>query len=302
MQQHTGQHVLSAAFDRLFDVRTMSFHLGSTASTIDLAREVTPAEMARAESNANRIVWEDRPVEIRFATADEAANLPLRKEPSREGVLRIIDIDDWDVSACGGTHVARTGAIGIIAISGSERFRGGTRVEFVCGGRALETFRRLRDSVASSTRLLSVLPSEVPVSIERLQGEGRELTKQVKALQAQLATHEAASRAANAEMIGSTRVVLAALEAWDAGAIKGIATAIAARPGHLAVVLTSPAPASIVLARALDIRVDCAAMLKRLTAQFGGKGGGKPELAQGGGLTGDPQAIFAAIRADLSAA
>jgi alanyl-tRNA synthetase len=302
MQQHTGQHVLSAAFDRLFDVRTMSFHLGSTASTIDLAREVTPAEMARAESNANRIVWEDRPVAIRFATADEAANLPLRKEPSREGVLRIIDIDDWDVSACGGTHVARTGAIGIIAISGSERFRGGTRVEFVCGGRALETFRKLRDSVASSTRLLSVLPSEVPVSIERLQGEGRDLTKQVKALQAQLATHEAASLAANAEAIGSTRVVLAALEAWDAGAIKGIATAIAAQPGHLAVLLTSPAPSSIVLARALDIRVDCAAMLKRLTAQFGGKGGGKPELAQGGGLTGDPQAIFAAIRADLSAA
>jgi alanyl-tRNA synthetase len=302
MQQHTGQHVLSAAFDRLFDVRTMSFHLGSTASTIDLAREVTAAEMARAESEANRVVWEDRPVDIRFATAAEAAHLPLRKEPTRDGVLRIIDIDEWDVSACGGTHVARTGAIGIIALSGSERFRGGTRVEFVCGGRALETFRQLRESVASSTRLLSVLPSDIPASIERLQADGRDLTKQVKALHAQLATHEAASLAANAETIGQANVVVAALEGWDAGGIKGIATVIAARPGHLAVLLTSPAPASIVVARASDLNVDCAAMLKRLTARFGGKGGGKPELAQGGGLSGDLQTMLAAARTDLTGA
>jgi alanyl-tRNA synthetase len=302
MQQHTGQHVLSAAFDRLFDVRTMSFHLGATASTIDLAREVTAAEMARGESEANRVVWEDRPVAIRFATAAEAAHLPLRKEPTRDGVLRIIDIDEWDVSACGGTHVARTGAIGIIAISGSERFRGGTRVEFVCGGRALATFRNLRESIASSTRLLSVLPSDIPASIERLQADGRDLTKQVKALHAQLATHEAASLAANAETIGQAKVVVATLEGWDAGGIKGIATAIAARPGHFAVLLTSPAPASIIVARAPDLSVDCAAMLKRLTARFGGKGGGKPELAQGGGLTGDLQALLAAARADLTGA
>ena len=256
--------------------------------------------MARAESEANRVVWQDRPVTIRVATAAEAATLPLRKEPTREGVLRIIEIDEWDVSACGGTHVARTGAIGIIAITASERFRGGTRVEFVCGGRALEAFRKLRESVASSTRLLSVLPSEMPASIERLQVEGRDLTKQVKALHAQLATHEAAALAANAESIGSMKVVLAALDGWDAGGIKGLATAIAARPGHLAILLTSPAPASIVVARAADAGADCAAILKRLTSRFGGKGGGRPELAQGGGLTGDVQQMLAAVRSDLS--
>jgi len=300
MQQHTGQHVLSAAFDRLFDVRTMSFHLGSTTSTIDLAREVSAAEMARAESEANRVVWQDRPVTIRFATAAEAANLPLRKEPTREGVLRIIEIDEWDVSACGGTHVARTGAIGIIAITASERFRGGTRVEFVCGGRALEAFRKLRESVASSTRLLSVLPSEMPAAIERLQAEGRDLTKHVKVLHAQLATHEAAALAANAETIGPMKVVLAALDGWDAGGIKALATAITARPGHLAVLMTSPAPASIVVARAADAGADCAAILRRLTSRFGGKGGGRPELAQGGGLTGDVQHMLAAVRSDLS--
>jgi alanyl-tRNA synthetase len=299
MQQHTGQHVLSAAFDRLMQVRTMSFHLGSAASTIDLAREVSAAEIARAESEANRVVWEDRPVAIRFATADEAANLPLRKEPARDGVLRIIDIEDWDVSACGGTHVARTGAIGIIAVTASERFRGGTRVEFVCGGRALESFRRLRESVTSSTKLLSVLPADLPASIERLQSETREVARHAKALQSRLATHEAAALAAGAEVHGPIRMVVAALEGWDAAGLKAVAAAIAARPGHVAALLSSPAPSAIVVARAPDATIDCAAILKELTAGFGGKGGGRPELAQGGGLTGDVQAMLAAVRARL---
>ena len=117
MQQHTGQHVLSAAFDRLFGVRTESFHLGTAASSIDLAREVSAAELKKAEDDANRIVWEDRAVHIRFASAEEAAALPLRKESLRTGPLRLIDVEGFDLSACGGTHVARTGAIGVIAIA-----------------------------------------------------------------------------------------------------------------------------------------------------------------------------------------
>ena len=118
MQQHTGQHVLSAAFDRLLKVRTVSFHLGTASSTIDLAREVTVGEIARVEQEANRIVWENRAVTIRFADAGEAAAMPLRKESKREGVLRLVEVEEFDVSACGGTHVARTGAIGIIAVAG----------------------------------------------------------------------------------------------------------------------------------------------------------------------------------------
>ena len=154
MQQHTGQHVLSAAFDRVLKVPTVSFHLGTASSTIDLAREVSAAEIARAEREANRIVWEDRPVAIRFADAAEAATLGLRKESKREGVLRLIDVENFDVSACGGTHVARTGAIGVIAVAGAERFKGATRLEFLCGGRALTGYHALRDSVAGSVRLL----------------------------------------------------------------------------------------------------------------------------------------------------
>src|SRR4029077_13482463 len=145
MQQHTGQHVLSAAFVHLFGVKTVSFHLGTDVSTIDLAREVTAREIAAAEDEANRIVWEDRAVTIRYANAEEAAALPLRKKPARTGTLRLIDVEGFDLSACGGTHVSRTGAVGLIAVTAWERFKGGHRLEFACGNRVLVRFRTLRD-------------------------------------------------------------------------------------------------------------------------------------------------------------
>ena len=122
MQQHTGQHVLSAAIDRVCGVRTESFHLGADAATIDLARELTTAEIAASEDAANDVVWADRPVTIRFVDAADAAALNLRKESVRIGTLRIVDVDGFDVSACGGTHVRRTGAIGVIAIPGGSDF------------------------------------------------------------------------------------------------------------------------------------------------------------------------------------
>jgi alanyl-tRNA synthetase len=299
MQQHTGQHVLSAAFDRLLQARTASFHLGTISSTIDLHREVTAAEIARAETEANRVVWEDRPVSIRFADADEAARLPLRKESTRGGVLRLIEIDDFDVSACGGTHVARTGAIGIVAVLSSERFRGGTRVEFVCGGRALTSLRALREAVAAGCKLLSVTGDELPVAIDRLQQDARETRRQTKDLQLRLADYESAALADRAETIGSVNVVLAALDGYDANGLKSLAHSIAARPGHVAVLISTTMPSPIVVARSADLRVDAGAVLRHVTATFGGKGGGRPELAQGGGLQGDAAAILDAARAAL---
>lgn len=285
MQQHTGQHVLSAAFDHLVGVRTESFHLGSDASTIDLAREVTASEIARAEQEANRVVWEDRAVTIRFAPADEAASLGLRKESKREGTLRLIEVEGFDRSACGGTHVARTGAIGIIAVSASERFKGGSRITFLCGGRALAGFRTLRDVVASSVRVASTVPEELPAAIERLQAEGKDLRRQIKDFQGRLASHEADALADAAVPLGATRFVGAALTGWDVNLVKVIASRIVERPCHVAIVLTEPAPSSIIVSRSADLTVDSGAILKQLIAKHGGKGGGRPALAQGGGIT-----------------
>jgi alanyl-tRNA synthetase len=289
MQQHTGQHVLSAAFDRLTGARTESFHLGSASSTIDLGRIVSAAEIDRVEDEANRIVWEDRPVAIRFADAEEAAKLALRKEPARTGRLRLIDVENFDISACGGTHVARTGAIGTIAVAGSERVRGGTRVEFLCGVRALRGYRSLRDAMASSVRLLSVLPGDLPAGIDRIQADARDSRRRLKDFQSRLASFEASALAGRAELHGASRVVVEALEGWDANGLKAIAAAISSRPGHVAVLLGVPPPSAIVIARAPDAAVDCAATLKALTDRFGGKGGGRSDLAQGGGLQGSAE-------------
>jgi alanyl-tRNA synthetase len=299
MQQHTGQHVLSAAFDRLFDNRTLSFHMGGESSTIDLQREAASADVERAVDDANRIVWEDRPVSIRIVSAAEAAALPLRKEPVREGPLRLIDVEDYDLSACGGTHVARSGAIGLIAVVGSERFRGGTRLTFVCGGRALNALRGYRDAVAGSVRALSVLPAELPAAIERMQADAKEVRKTVKTLQESLATHEAARLLAAASEADGVRLVADVLTGWDANGLKAIAATLT-QSGRAAVALVSAtAPAFVVVARSADVPVDASAVLKQLIARFGGRGGGKPDLAQAGGLDGEPTEIASTARALL---
>jgi alanyl-tRNA synthetase len=296
MQQHTGQHVLSAAFDRLVGARTESFHLGSTSSTIDLSRTLSAAEIERAENEANQVVWEDREVSVRFASAEEAAGLALRKESLRTGTLRLIEIPGFDISACGGTHVASTGAIGNIAVASSERFRGGTRVEFVCGVRTLSAYRALRDAMAASVRLVSVLPAELPAGIERLQSETKDLKRQIKDLQSRLAAFEGAALADSAQLYGSVRAVVTAIEGSEQAGLKALTAAITGRSGHVAALFTAPAPSAAVIARAADSPIDCAAVLKKLIERFGGKGGGRPDLAQGGGLQGNPDEMVAFAR------
>jgi alanyl-tRNA synthetase len=298
MQQHTGQHVLSAAADRLFGARTVSFHLGADASTIDLSRELSRDELARAELEANRIVFDNHPVAIRYASADEAAKLPLRKESGREGTLRLIDIEDFDLSACGGTHVAKTGAIGLIAIGPVERFKGGQRVEFFCGERALRKFRSMRDSLAGAVRVLSVLPGDLPQAIEKLQAESRDRQKAIGALQQDLAKYKAEELSASAEEIAAGRLVAQALDG-DANGLKSLASAITSKPGFIAVLVSTSKPALVVVARSKDGSIAANQIVSSLASTFGGRGGGKPDLAQAGGLDAEPQAILAAARAAI---
>jgi alanyl-tRNA synthetase len=303
MQQHTGQHVLSAAFDRLFGIRTVSFHMGAIASTIDLAREATTAEIAVAETEANRIVWENRPVSIRYASAEEAARMPLRKESVRGGTLRLVDVEGFDLSACGGTHVARTGGIGVIAVASWERFKGGQRLEFLCGGRALDRWRILRDAVTASVRQVSVQPEELAGAIERLQSEAKEQKRSVVALQGDLARYRAVELAASGEEVRlkpdtTCRLVARALDA-DANGLKAMATAIVAAPGYLVALVSVSQPALVVVARSADVDLSAQQLLAGLVAKFGGRGGGKPDFAQGGGLAAPADQIIAALRALL---
>jgi alanyl-tRNA synthetase len=302
MQQHTGQHILSAALDRLSRARTVGFHLGADVSTVDLDVPLSPEALAAAETEANRIVWEDRRVAIRTVSEAEAAALPLRKEPERTGALRIIEVEGYDLSACGGTHVSRTGSIGLIAILSGERLRGGTRVEFVCGGRALRQMRVYRDAVAGCIRSISVAPSDLPAAIARMQAEAKDQRKAIKDIQERLAGYEAAALAASAELLpDGTRGVVRVVDAADPGVLKAMALAICAQPGFRVALFSSSTPRLALIARSKDVKADVSAVLRALFTEFGGKGGGRPDLAQGGGLEGPEESLLARAREALAA-
>jgi alanyl-tRNA synthetase len=302
MQQHTGQHVLSAAFDRLLGARTESFHLGQEECTVDLAADLRPDQIETVSIEANRIVWEDRAVSVRFVPAAEASALPLRKAPAREGVLRLVEVDDFDLCACGGTHVSRTGAIGIIAVAGWERFKGGTRVAFLCGGRALSRFNAQRDVQAQLVRRLSVLPAELPAAVERLQDDAKAQRAAIRSLQGKLAGFEAERLLAQAPVASGRRLVVASLDGFDAAGLKALAAAIVTHPSSAACLISGRPPFDVVVARAADVPLDAGALLRKLTALFGGKGGGRPELAQGGGVSGTAEEILSTARELLTAA
>lgn len=281
MEQHTGQHVLSAAFERVCGAATVGFHMGADVSTIDLAREVTTSAIGAAEEAANRVIRETRAVTVRIVPADQVATLALRRESTRSGPLRIVEVDDFDVSACGGTHVSNTGEIGMVAVVASEKVRGGTRLSFLCGARACRGFGERRDRLAEAGRLLGVAPLDVVPRIGQLQHDVREAERSLRELRAELAGHRAAEWRASVETIGPWCVVLRRA-AGDGSEVKALAQAVVAAPGLVAVIIGDGSPLPLVVARSADLTFDAGALVKQAAASFGGRGGGRPELAQGG--------------------
>jgi alanyl-tRNA synthetase len=282
-QQHSGQHVLSAAFDSLIDAHTVSVHLGLDACTLDLHREVTSDECRRAEDLANTVVWENRPVVVRYADASELAAEPrLRRQTTRTGRVRLVDIADHDLSACGGTHVLRTGEVGIIVIRATERFRGGTRVTFLCGRRALASVRTLRDVVDASARSLSIGPEAVPDAIARLREDLKAEQRRARELTERLVTLEVEALSARASATGG---VVAHLPDADAQGVRLAASQLVAVPGRVVALLGGASPSALVVARSADrTDVDAGAIVKQVCATYGGKGGGRLDLAQAGGV------------------
>jgi alanyl-tRNA synthetase len=237
------------------------------------------------------VIWEDRPVSIRFASADAVDALPLRKAPKRGGTLRLIDIADFDLSACGGTHVSRTGEVGLIALREWERYKGGTRVSFVCGARALASHRELRDVVRGAMEALSVTAAEVPGAAERLTNESRDLRKALSRASEELMTFKAGALAAAVRTVAGVDLIVSAVDSADAASLRVAAATLVKSPGRLVVLISSSQPTSTVIARSGEVTHDASALLRHLVSRFGGRGGGRPELAQGGGLNADERAI-----------
>jgi alanyl-tRNA synthetase len=287
LQQHTGQHLLSQAFVELYGAQTRSFRMLAEASEVDVdLKDLSDETVERAVERANEIIWEDRPVRVHQLTAAEAARLPLRKDSAREGELRVIEIEGFDFSPCGGTHARRTGEVGVVAVKHWERAKGLARVTFVAGGRALSDYRRANRAARAAAAVFSVGRDEAADAAARLLEEHKQLQRRARALEELAARAEARELIEEAEApegVGP-RVVARALEGRDAESLRRLALAVAAHAGTVALLgARDEAGARLVYARAADAPGDMSALMREACAALGGRGGGRPELAQGGG-------------------
>ncbi len=286
IQQHTGQHIMSQALVSLFNAPTRAFRMSERVSEIDVElHDPTRARIEQAVDLANRIIWEDRPVCIRNVTAAEAAQLPLRKDSARTGELRLIEIADFDLSPCGGTHAQRTGEVGLIAVRAWERAKGLTRLEFVAGQRALADYRRANDTARQVAALFSAGRDDAPAALARLFAEHKELTRRVHTLEELAARVEADELlAATSIDADGTRLVAHIFDARDAESLKRLALALIAHPGTVALLGARDADsARLVFARAADAPGDMNTLMRAACELLAGRGGGRADIAQGGG-------------------
>jgi len=282
MQQHHGQHLLSAAFERLYELKTVSFHLGAASATIDLATPAISAEQAAAaEELTNQVIWEDRPVLARFVSPAELAQLPLRKPPRVDGPVRVVSVPDFDHSACGGTHPRATGGVGVLHIRRWER-RGDTlRVEFLCGGRALRDLRWKNAALGRLAAALSVGPDEVEAAALRVREAEERARKRLANASEQLIHYEAQALVTQAELVGIVRVVRRAYADRSLDEVRALAKEIAAR-GCVALLGLRAEKTQLIFARAEGLEIDSGKLLRATLERFDGRGGGQPALAQGG--------------------
>lgn len=284
MQQHCGQHLLSAAFLTTSGLSTLAFHLSDGSVTIDLdTPALQPAQVRAAEALANQVVWECRPVEARFVTATELAKLPLRKPARVGGPVRVVRVADFDYSACGGTHPHSTGGVGLISVLRWSRQRGGTRVEFACGGRALRELRRLAAAAAGAAASLSVGVDELAAAAERAVAAQKAMAREVAASQATLDASEALRCYAVAVQRGPARVVRLSRADLPLARLRSLAQAVAAQPGGVALIGAPGTPAQLIVACAPSSGCDARMLLAAGLAVLEGRGGGNAQLAQGGG-------------------
>ncbi len=285
MQQHSGQHVLSAALIELYQIPTVSFHMGEEYCSIDLTTpSLTSEQVVGAEWRANEIIIENRPVTVRFVSRAEAEKLGLRKLPPAErDELRLIEIANFDLSACGGTHVTATGQIGSILLRKTETVRQGMRVEFVCGGRAVRTARRDFTALSGSAKLFSTQLADVPEQIRKTFEDVKLLRKQRDEALEELAGATASAALHDSRDVQGRKVIVRLFRDRDISFAKLFAQRVA-RGGIPAIALVGSTvdPPGLVFAQSASGTADMGALLKQMLASVGGRGGGSRDFAQGG--------------------
>jgi alanyl-tRNA synthetase len=299
MQQHSGQHLLSAAFVRIRDAPTVSFHLGADDSSIDLdLPQLTWDDAFRVEAEVNRVIAENRPLDVHMVHESEIHRIPLRRPPKVSGEIRVIWIRDYDAVACGGTHVPQSGAVGLLKITRVERYKGGTRVGFVCGGRALAHYQRTLSALQTASADLSVHPDELPEAVVRLKSDLKDARHELTAARGALVTIEAERLWAEAAEVGGTRRVVAYLDDCSFDDACKAASQLSAKSRTVALLAAGDAKGvRVVCARSADLSdVNAAEILKHALDALGGRGGGTAEHARGGAPVASRDVVVEALR------
>jgi len=280
MQQHSGQHLISAVFEELFGLRTVSFHLGAESATIDLeGGPVDSGTLVRAEQRANQLIYENRPLDVRFEDAKEAQG--LRKASERQGMLRIVSIEGLDRSACGGTHVRATGEIGVILLRKVEKIRQSARVEFVCGDRAVKRARADYEALTKVSQVFSAALDEVPGMVAAQVEAAKAGEKARRKVELELAAYQGKDLyQATAPGPDGMRRVTQRLELGNLEDLRAVAQNFTAQPMGV-FVATLQDPPSVLLAASADSGVDAGKVLKAALTAAGGRGGGNARIAQG---------------------
>jgi alanyl-tRNA synthetase len=291
MQQHTGQHILSAAFVERLDANTVGFHLSGDYATIDLDRApLSDKDLEDVEALANGVVFENRPVTARFVPDEQVPDLPLRKPLAHGGPVRVVEIPGFDCSACGGTHVQHTGEVGLIKITRSERRAAEMRVEFLCGQRALADYQAKNTLVMNLAREFTVGHWELGDMVRRLADELKETQRELRRTRDALLDAEAAALWAGAVPVGVARVVKAYLPGRAAEDLKHLAQRLVTHSQTLVLLAGGGEAGSkgfFTFARSPDLEQHMGILVRQACEVIGGKGGGRPEFAQGGGPQGD---------------
>jgi alanyl-tRNA synthetase len=284
MQQHSGQHVLSAAFIELFDMATVSFHMGEESCTIDLdTKSLTAEQVKRAEARANEIVLEDREVEMRFVTMEEARGLGLRKlPPEGHEKLRLIDIKNFDLCACGGTHVLSTGQIGAILLRKIEKAKQGMRVEFVCGQRAVETARKDFEKLTEAAALFSGHIWEVPDQVRKTLDENKAAGKAQQKLLEEIAELRAEQIVSRTTEQNGVKLIAQVFADRDLAFVRLLAQKLVKSSNVVALLGAGAGQATLVFAQSPGMKFDMGALMKETMTALGARGGGNKDMAQGG--------------------
>lgn len=278
MQQHSGQHILSQCFHELFQGRTMSFHLGKDVSTLEIGlSDLGEEQIAAVEEAANQKVFANVPIRSYFVETDDIDSVPLRKPPQKTGTIRVVEVVDFDYSACGGTHPHRTGEIGLIKLLRKDRIRNNLRFEFVCGRRALHNYSQKNEILGKAAAAFSVGESDLMTSIQKLIGESKAQKQALKKLREQAARMEAQELAHSAE----GRVVVRIFTEKTVPEMRLLALSLIRYPGKVALFgLQDQQSVHVILARSEDLDVDLREIIPTVSSEIHGKGGGRPSLVE----------------------